>query len=100
MDKLQFLTPAHKHMHRMALGIQLWGEVLASIFSCILVLLKSPFAQYFQFIGCFWPVKSKRKEKCHWCCVPGLYLMLEELCKFGARVQTLLKVFKLYIIPC
>lgn len=62
MDKLQFLTPAHKHMHRMALGIQLWGEVLASIFSCILVLLKSPFAQYFQFIGCFWPVK-KQKER-------------------------------------
>lgn len=77
MDELQFLTPAHKHMHRMILGIQLWGEVLASIFSCILVLLKSPSVQYFQFIGCFWPVKKQKKEKCHCCWVPGFSLMLE-----------------------
>lgn len=69
MDELQFLTSEHKLVHRMVLGTQLWGEVLVSIFSCILVLLKSPSVQYFQLIGCFWPVKKQKKREMPllWC---------------------------------
>lgn len=77
MDKLQFLTSAQKHLHRMVLGIQLWGEVLASIFSCILVLLKTPFVQYFKFICCFWPVKKQKKIEIPLLLVPGFSLMME-----------------------
>lgn len=61
--KLQFLTAAsHKHVHIVVLGNQLLGEVLANVFSCILILLKIPFVQYFQFIDCSWPVKKQRKS--------------------------------------
>lgn len=61
--KLQFLTPtSHKHVHIAVLGIQLWGEVLASIFSCVLILLKFPFVQYFQSLDCSWPAKKQRQS--------------------------------------
>lgn len=99
MDKLEVLNPAHKHMHRIVLGIQLWREALANIFSCILVLMSLLFS-IFNLVVASGQSKNKRKVKCHCCCVPGFSLLLEELCKFRTTVQTVLKVFKFYIIPC
>lgn len=94
--KSQFFTPAtHKHVHLALLGIQLWGDVLANIFSCIQILLKIPFVQYFQFIDCSWPAKKQRKR--------GVLLLLYTWTLFGVirivqvvtTIYTVLKIFKI-----